>query len=298
MMYSPDHPHSHEGRGNAFAIATALNCAIVAVQLLSGTLAHSTALLADAIHNAGDVIGLFLAWGAYALSSRPATPRFTYGLSAGTILAALVNAMLLVGATGMIAWESLRRLFEPMPVASEIVIAAALLAIAGNAFSAWLLSPGGRDMNVKGAFWHLVSDALVSAGVVVAAMTVSLTGALWVDPLAGLAIAFVILWSTRGLLREAVNLSFHAIPSSIDIAGVNSYLASVPGLVRIHDLHIWPLSTTETALTCHFVVDGSFDAHALSRVGRELESRFAIGHATIQLENEGGEPCRLSVGGH
>ncbi len=296
---SHDHSHEHHRaaqRGSAFALATALNAAIVIAQLVFGFAAHSTALVADAAHNAGDVAGLLLAWGAYHLAKRAPTERFTYGLRSGTVLAALGNAMLLLLATGAIAWEALRRIAEPVPVESGTVIVVAAIAILLNAFSAWLLSGSERDANVKGAFWHLVADAAVSAGVVAAAILTAATGAQWIDPAAGIAIAAAILWSTWGLLREALDLSFQAVPASIDLDGVRGYLAAVPGVVRVHDLHIWPLSTTETALTCHFVVRGGFDAGAVCAVTDELDRRFRIGHATIQLEDEAGKPCRLAAG--
>ena len=278
----------------AFALATTLNVLIVGLQVWYGLISHSTALLADATHNAGDVIGLVLAWGAYMLAKRQPSERFTYGLRSSTILAALLNGMLLLVATGGIVWEALQRLINPAPVDAGIVLVIASIAILLNGLSAFLLSRGRGDINIRSAFWHLVSDAAVSAGVVVAGFLIIWTGYTLFDPLASILIGFVIVWSTWSLFREALRLSLQAVPSEINIETVRSYLSSTQGVERIHDLHVWPISTTETALTCHFVVNDSFDSLVLSKISDELEHRFKIDHATIQLEALDGKPCRLA----
>ena len=291
------HKHSHTERttfGTAFALATGLNVLIVALQVWYGFVSHSTALLADATHNAGDVIGLVLAWGAYILAKRQPSERFTYGLRSSTILAALLNGMFLLVATGGIVWEALQRIINPAPVDAGVILVIASIAILLNGLSAFLLSRGKSDINIRSAFWHLVSDAAVSAGVVVVGFLIVWTGYALFDPLASILIGFVIVWSTWGLFREALRLSLQAVPSEIDIEAVRSYLGGTRGVVRVHDLHIWPISSTETALTCHFVVNDSFDSSMLSKISDELEHRFKIDHATIQLETPDGKPCRLA----
>ncbi len=292
-----DHNHTHAPAkfGGLFAVATALNIGIVLTEVVFGLATHSTALLADAAHNTGDVIGLMLAWGAYVLAQRQPTKRFTYGLRSSTVLAALLNGMLLMVATGAIVWEAIRRFSEPVPVEGGVVMAIAALAIVLNGFSAWLLSRGQKDdINVQSAFWHLVADAAVSAGVVVAAFLIVKTGIQWIDSIASIAIAATIVWSTWGLFRESIRLSLQAVPSSIDIDQVNAYLINTPNVIAIHDLHVWPISTTETALTCHFVVHSSFDSSSLTAIVEELDHRFKINHSTIQLESEDGSPCALA----
>lgn len=293
---SDNHTHAKTKTFNvAFAIATGLNVLIVALQIWYGLLSHSTALLADAAHNAGDVIGLILAWGAYTLAKRLPTGRFTYGMRSSTILAALLNAMLLLVATGGIVWEAAGRLFTPVPVDGQAVMVIAGAAIVLNGFSAWLLSRGSKgDLNIHSAFLHLLSDAAVSVGVVVAGFAIAKTGIVQIDSLASIVIALVIVWSTWRLFREALRLSLQAVPEGIDITEVRLYLCGIQGVERIHDLHVWPISTTETALTCHLVVKNSFDSGLLDTLSRELEHRFKIDHATIQLETPDGRPCRLA----
>lgn len=297
MAYEHNEHVGIQNAGTAFAVATTLNIAIVLLQVGAGFFAHSTALLADAMHNAGDVLGLFLAWGAFKLAQRKPTNNFTYGMGSGTVLAAMFNGMFLLVATGAIAWEAVQRFFEPTPIEPNIVMAVAALAIVLNGLSAWLLSRGHKeDINVRSAFWHLVSDAAVSVGVVIAAFLIRMTGLLWIDPLASLIIALVILKSTWGLLREALRLSFQAVPASVNIEAVRSYLNGIEGVERVHDLHVWPISTTEVALTCHFRVNDRFDANSICKVSEELEHRFKIGHSTIQLEDINGDPCKLATG--
>jgi cobalt-zinc-cadmium efflux system protein len=289
------HSHAPASFGAAFALATVLNIALVTVQVIYGLAANSLALLADAGHNLGDCLGLVLAWGAHLLARRQPTARFTYGFGSASILSALVNAVTLLVATGGIAWEAIRRLGNPSEVAGGTVIIVAAAGIAVNGVSAWLLMTGRKDdLNIRGAFLHLVGDAAVSAAVVVAGIVILLTGWTMIDPIASLVVALAILWSSWSLLRESFRLSLDAVPSGIDPDAVREFLAQLPGVLSTHDLHIWAMSTTGTALTCHLVMPGGhpgdeFLAHAC----HELERRFAISHATFQIEIGDADMCRL-----
>jgi len=292
-----NHGHSHAPAtfGTAFALATALNIALVIIQAAYGVLAHSMALLADAGHNAGDVLALVLAWGSHAISQKHPTERYTYGFRSSSIIAALINATILLVVTGAIAWTALERLFAPQPVAGVTVMVVAAIAILINGAAAAVLSRGNTgDLNVYGAFLHLVADAAVSAGVVVAGLVILLTGWLWVDPVASLVISGVIVWSTWGLLRDAAKMSLQGVPPQIDPSAVRVYLQTLPAVAEVHDLLIWPMSTTETALTCHLVMpDGDPQPDFLDVVYVGLQQRFGIGHPTIQIER-GDRPCKLS----
>jgi cobalt-zinc-cadmium efflux system protein len=282
----PGHHHAPENFGPAFALGIALNIAFVLAQVFFGIAAQSLALLADAGHNLGDGIGLLLAWLASYLSARPATERRTYGMRRSSILAALANAVLLLVAVGGIAWEAIRRFSDPAPVASWTVIWVAAAGIAVNLGVA-LLFQGGRkgDLNIRGAFLHMMADAAVSAGVVVAGVLILLTGWHWLDPAVSLIISGVIVWGTWGLLRDSVNLALDAVPPGIELAEVRRYLQSLPGVTEAHHLHVWALSTTETALTVHLVKsEPSGDDALLETVNHDLGERFGIAHATIQLE--------------
>ena len=293
-----EHAHSHAPAnfGSAFAIATVLNVALVILEILYGLAANSLALLADAGHNLGDALGLVLAWGAHVLARQRPTDRFTYGYRSASILSALVNAVTLLVATGAIAWEAVRRFSDPGPVEGWTVIMIAAAAIVVNGLSAWLLMAGRKgDLNVRGAFLHLAADAGVSVGVVIAGAVILLTGWLWIDPFVSLAISGAILWGTWGLLREAVHLSMDAVPPDIDPADVQDYLRQLAGVASIHDLHIWAMSTTETALTCHLMMPGGHPGDAfLAAVCHELKHRFKISHATFQIELGDAEACSLA----
>ncbi len=292
------HHHDHHGAsasfGLAFSIATALNVTLVGIQATYGVVAHSMALLADAGHNAGDVLALLLAWGSHAISQSHPTERYTYGFRSSSIVAALINATILLVITGAIAWAAILRLFEPQPVAGVTVMVIAAIAIVINGVAAAILARGNtKDLNVYGAFLHLLSDAAVSAGVVVAGLIILLTGWLWVDPVVSLVISGVIVWSTWGLLRDAAKMSLHGVPPQIDPGAVRIYLQSLPAVAEVHDLHIWPMSTTETALTCHLVMpDGYPQPDFLEGVYVGLQ-HFGIEHPTIQIES-GDRPCKLS----
>ena len=271
--------------GRAFAFGIALNLAFVGVEVVCGLAAHSLSLLADAGHNFGDVMGLALAWAASAMSKRKATTRFTYGLRSSTILAALANAILLLIAVGGIGWEAIGRLRHPVAVEGSLVIWTALVGIAINTMTALAFRGGKEDLNVRGAYLHMASDALVSLGVVIAAFAMIKTGLLWLDPVVGLAISAVILFGTWSLLRETVQLALQAVPGSVDPIAVRDHLLGLPGLVDVHDLHIWGISTNQTALTAHLVMPGGHpgDKFIQSAV-HDIEHRFGITHSTLQVE--------------
>ena len=291
------HSHAPKDFGAAFAIGTALNLGFVVVQVVFGLFAHSLALLADAGHNLGDVFGLVLAWWASHLVKSIPTERRTYGLGRSSILAALANAVFLLVAVGGITWEAVRRFHDPTPVAGGTVMWVAALGIAINTATALLFMRGRKgDLNVKGAFLHMAADAAVSAGVVIAGAVIAYTGWHWLDPVTSLAINAVIVWGTWGLLRDSTNLALDAVPAGIDTAQVRSYLEALPGVVAVHDLHIWGLSTTQTALTVHLVKpDAEVDDGLLARASNELRAKFGIAHATVQLERgDAAHPCQLA----
>ena len=291
-----DHSHAPKDFGFAFAIGTALNLALVIAQLTYGLKSNSLALISDGVHNFSDVLGLLLAWGGSWLATRQPTASRTYGYRRASILAALGNAALLLIATGGLLLEAAQRLAgAPPAVASGTVLWVALAAIVINTATALLFMRGReQDLNIRGAFIHMAGDAAVSAGVVVVALLIGQTGWLWLDPAAGIAIGIVILWSSWGLLREGLNLALDAVPAGVDPAAVQAYLASLSGVTEVHDLHIWGMSTTETALTAHLVRPASqTDDRFLTDIAHELEHNFRIHHATIQIETGEGE-CRLA----
>ncbi|MBS0576422.1 MAG: cation transporter [Proteobacteria bacterium] len=292
------HAHAPADFGKAFAVGITLNLGFVIVEAIYGTLSNSLSLLADAGHNFGDVLGLVLAWGASVLVKKMPTQRRTYGLRRTSILASLVNALILLFATGAIAWEAIGRFAHPEPVASGVVMAVAAVGIAVNGFSAWLFASGSDDVNIRGAFLHLASDAVVALGVVVAAVVMRYTGWQWLDPAVSLAIVVAIAIGTWGLLRESVDLALDAVPRHIDPAKVESWLAALPGVEAVHDLHIWGMSTTEAALTVHLVrPNPDIDDMLLARIHRELRSQFRIDHVTVQFERGRGDfPCEQAPG--
>ncbi len=290
------HAHAHTTFGAAFAIGIALNLGFVVVEGAYGLLANSMALIADAGHNFSDVLGLAMAWGAAILVQRKPSQRFTYGLRSSSILAALTNAVLLLISVGAIAIEAVRRFFEPSPVAAETVIIVAAIGIAVNTITAVLFMSGRHgDLNVRGAFLHMAADAAVSAGVVVAGFAIAATSWEWIDPVVSLAIVAVIVFGTWSLLRDAVAMSLQGVPASVDPQAVREFLAGQPGVTAIHDLHIWAMSTTETALTCHLVVPGGYPGdQALATITAALRDRFAIPHATLQIETGDETQCALA----
>jgi cobalt-zinc-cadmium efflux system protein len=292
------HAHKHKSvTGRAFAIGIALNVIFVVVEWVLGVTANSLSLIADATHNFSDVLGLVLAGGAIALARRPPSTRFTYGLRGTTILAALGNAMLLLVATGGIAWEAILRFKSTAAVNETTMIWVAALGVVINAGTALLFMGGGKtDLNVRGAYLHMAADAGVSLGVVVAGAGMLLTGWTWLDPATSLLIVTVIFVGTWGLLRDSVRLALHAAPESVDPLNVRRYLTGLPGVTEVHDLHIWGMSTSETALTVHLMMPGGHPGDDfLAEVIRQIEAEFHIGHATIQIETgTSASPCALA----
>jgi cobalt-zinc-cadmium efflux system protein len=297
--HAHDHGHAHAtgDSSRAFLLGIVLNFGMVVIETVFGLAAHSMALLADAGHNLGDVLGLALAGGAALLAKRAPTGRRTYGFRKLTLVAALANGVLLLVATGAIAAESIRRLGAPEPIAATHVIVVAAAAVVVNGASA-LLFFGGRhgDLNVKAAFLHLMGDAAIALGVVASAFAVLRTGYVWIDPVASLVVAVLILVSTWSLLRRSLNLVLDAVPDGIDVESVRTFLAALPSVCEVHDLHIWAMSTTEVALTAHLVMPSrASEPSFLSHVCRELRDRFDIDHATLQVDSvEAPTPCVLA----
>jgi cobalt-zinc-cadmium efflux system protein len=295
--------HTHSGHGHnhglshpppdsnmAFAIGVSLNVAFVLVEVFYGLAANSLALLSDAAHNLSDVFGLLIAWAAIRLGKSLPTKHRTYGLRRSSILAALSNAIVLLIVVGGIVWEAVGRVGQPEAVVSATVIWVAACGVVINSISALLFMAGRKgDININGAFLHMASDAAVSLGVVLVGFGMGATGWLWLDPAVSIVIGIVIVWSTWSLLRESFNLATDAVPSGIDPHAVESYLTVLPGVQSVHDLHIWGMSTTETALTAHLVMpEPPLDDRFLHGVCGELQARFGIGHVTIQIEH--GDP--------
>lgn len=281
-----NHPHAPTDFSRAFAVGVALNVAFVIIEAFYGFLSGSLALLTDAIHNLGDVIGLLLAWGAATLAKRKPSLHRTYGYSRATILASLFSGLLLMGAVGAIGWEAINRLMSPVQSAGLTIAVVAAIGVVINTVTALFFFRGkDHDLNIRGAYLHMAADAAVSLGVVISGLLILKFGWPLVDPLISLLIALVILLSTWGLLRDSLNLAVDAVPKNVDPEAVRSYLCSLPGVNNVHDLHIWPLSTTDTALTAHLVMNTVPDVnHFLHDAAYELEHRFGIEHATIQIE--------------
>jgi cobalt-zinc-cadmium efflux system protein len=286
------HDHHHGPRGlpagqldRAMLIGVGLNVAFVVVEVAAGFLSGSLALLADAGHNASDVLGLLLAWGADWLARRPPSRRYTWGLGRSTILAALANAVLLLVACGAILWEAWHRLREPPPVAGTTVIVVAAIGVVINTVTALLFIRGHADANVRGAFLHMAADAAVSAGVVVAGIAIAFTGLAWIDPVVSIAIAAVIVAGTWGLFRESLDLALDAVPRGVDVAAVEAALGRVAGVTAVDDLHVWGPSTSEISLTAHLAVAADADADAvLAEATRVVRQEFHMAHSTIQVE--------------
>ena len=294
-----DHHHGHAPRsfGRAFLIGIILNALYVGLEALFGLFTGSLALLADAGHNASDVLSLLVAWGATILARRPPTGRYTYGFRRSPILASLFNALLLLVAMGGVVWEAVGRIGHPAKLAGGTVFWVAAVGLVVNTGTALLFAAGKDDLNIRGAYLHLLADAAVTLGVMVAGLAIVFTGAAWLDPVVSLAIAGVVLWSTWGLLRGSLEFSLDAAPESVDLDGIRHYLNALPGVKSVHDLHVWPLSTTQTALTAHLVVPQGVREpdRLLQRTSHELHDRFGIEHATLQLETGDLEhPCTLA----
>lgn len=288
----PSHPHgnhqhsSPDNYGQGFVIAIALNMTFVVVEFTYGFIANSTALMADAGHNLSDVLGLALAAGASILARQAANERYTYGLRSSSILAALANAMLLLIACGAIAWESVQRFSQPPVVAGLTITLVAVTGVIINGFSAWLFMKGSKgDLNIRGAYLHMAADAAVSAGVVIAGIAMIFTGWYWLDPVASLIIVAVVIMSTWGLLRDSLQLALSAVPAHIKMSAIDAYLRGQPGVTDIHDLHIWGLSTTESALTVHLIMPGGYPGDAfMDNIRETLNTRFSVHHSTVQIE--------------
>ncbi|MFN2500121.1 MAG: cation diffusion facilitator family transporter [Pyrinomonadaceae bacterium] len=296
------HTHTPANYGRAFAIGVTLNLAFVIIEVIYGRLSHSLALVADAGHNLSDVLGLVLAWGAMLLARRQPTPERTYGFRRSSILAALVNAAVLLISVGAIAWEAAGRVSHPSPVAEKTVIAVASIGILINAGTALMFMSGRkRDLNIRGAFLHMATDAVISLGVVLTGVAMIVTGWLWLDAVVSLVIVALIIYSTWGLLRDSLNLVLDAVPAGINMNDVKEYLASLPTCIDVHDLHVWGMSTTEAALTAHVVMaQTTCDDALLAQITNELHEKFGIEHATLQVEF--GDPtypcrCRLTPAG-
>jgi cobalt-zinc-cadmium efflux system protein len=288
--------HSHSEQidfGRAFAIGILLNTAFIGAEVAFGLLSDSLTLLADAGHNLSDVMGLLIAWGATNLERRSPTRRFTYGLRRTSVLAALANAILLLVSIGAIAWEAIRRLREPAPVSGLTMIWVAAVGVVVNGITASLFIGGRKgDLNVRGAFLHMTADAAVSAGVVMAGFVILYTGWMLIDPISSLAIVAIILLATWGLLRDSISLVLDAVPRGIDSVAVQNFLEQLPGVAAIHHLHVWGLSTTETACTAHVVKrEPQLDDDLLKQIAHELQERFGIEHTTIQFERCDGPDC-------
>ncbi len=291
---SHDHSHAPANYNKAFAIGIGLNVIYIIIEVIVGLTINSVALLADAGHNLSDVVSLLLAWGASYLTTLPPSKRRTYGLRKSSVLASLTNAIILLIAIGAIAWEAVRRFSHPQAIPGGTVMWVAGVGVVVNTATALLFMKGRKgDINIKGAYLHMAADAGVSVGVVLAGLAISLTGVLWIDPLVSLLIVLVIAIGTWGLLRDSVNLAMDAVPAGIDPAAVRRYLGEQPGVTEVHDLHIWAMSTTETALTAHLVKsERDADDAFLARLADDLHHKFEIGHTTIQLESRGGcEAC-------
>jgi len=290
------HHHAPANMGRAFAIGVGLNTAFVAAEVAAGLWTGSLALLADAGHNLSDVLSLLLAWGATVLAKRAPAGRRTYGLRKATILASLANAILLLVAVGAITSEAVRRFSEPASIDSNIVMLTASLGVLINGATAMLFMRGSHDdLNVRGAFLHMAADAGVSLAVVAGAFLMAQTGLLWIDPMLSLIIAAVIVLGTWSLLRDSADLAMDAAPRGIDVEAVRKYLAGLPGVEGVHDLHIWALSTTETAMTAHILRPRNVEADAFLHAACDgLATRFKIGHATLQVETDAAHACRLA----
>ena len=293
QSFGHSHSHSHHGHshapadfGRAFAIGVGLNLAFVIAEAAAGLITGSLSLLADAGHNMSDVLGLLIAWGGAALARRPPNKRFTYGYKGSTILAAMFNGLFLMFALGAITLGAIDRIGHPRPVEGMPVIIVAAIGILVNGATALLFVSGrDHDINIRGAWLHMIADAAVSAGVVIAGIAMMLTGAVWIDPFVSLTIVTLIFWSTWALLREAVNMLLAAVPSDLDRDNVEAELLCSPGVTRVHDLHIWPMSTTETALTAHLLVPSGHPGDLfLEDIRVRLKRRFGIDHVTIQVE--------------
>ena len=288
------HSHTPQNFGRAFSWGIGLNLTYVVLEVIVGLSIGSLGLVADAGHNASDVLSLIIAWAAARLSQRPPSERFTYGLKRSPIVASLFNALLLFGAMGIVFWEAIKRLQNPEPISGAAIIWVTLVGLVVNFGTAYLFAKGRDDLNIRGAFLHMMADGLVTLGVLLAGVLILYTGANWLDPVISLVIVGVVLWSTWGLFRDTMRLSLDAVPDGVDLEAVRKYLQNLPGVADVHDLHIWAMSTTETAMTAHIIVP-EFDGNAnplIQRACKGLHDHFEIVHTTLQIESgEPADPC-------
>jgi len=281
------HEHTNATNSRAFAIGIGLNVIFVAIEIFYGLLANSSALLADAGHNASDVLSLVFAWTAAWMATLKPKGKFTYGLRRTTILVSILNALLLFGAAIAIGWDAVGKIKNPEPVAGTQVMIVAGIGIVINGITAMLFMKGQKhDLNIRGAFLHMAADAGVSAGVVIAGLLINLTGLKWIDPVMSFIIIVIILWGTWKLFTDSINLALDAVPKHISIEKVRNFLLSKEGVTDIHDLHIWALSTTQVALTVHLIMPKGHDDLFIKELQKELHDRFGIDHTTFQVENE------------
>ncbi len=295
MSHAHDHGTSPVNYNKRFGLGIVLNLMLVVAQVIYGFQSNSVALLSDAFHNAGDVLGLVIAWGGFHIASLRPSDRFTYGLKNTTIIAAFLNAVLLFIAVGGIAWEALMRFNHPEVVQSKTVIFVAFVGMVINGITALFFLSGKHDINLRGAFLHLVSDALVSLGVVLGSIAILYTQWYWIDPALCLGISALIVFSSWSLCKESINLILHAVPEHIDTEKVRQFILSHETVVSVHDLHIWAISTTETALSAHIVISAiSQDNKLLKLLSDELAHQFKIAHATIQIEHQDEIHCGLT----
>ncbi|MDB5649312.1 MAG: czcD [Hyphomicrobiales bacterium] len=285
-VHGHGHDHAPKDFGKAFAIGLILNTGFVVVEVIYGLLGNSVALLADAGHNLGDVLGLVVAWIGVILSRRKPSARFTYGLGKSSILAALLNAMFLLVAVGAIGWEAIQRMIAPEPVATTTVMVIAAIGVFVNGITAWMFASGRKgDINVRAAFIHMAADAGLSAGVVLAGFIIAMTGLFWIDPMMSLVLNAVILWSTWDLLKSATTMVLSGVPEGTDMGELRTYLLSLPGVTDVRHLHVWSLSTRDVALTCHLVMpDGHPGDAMLAEAAAEVKEHFSINHPTFQID--------------
>lgn len=288
MNRESHHHHHHEkpDYNRAFAVGVVLNIIFVVIEVSYGVIANSLALITDAGHNLSDVMGLLMAWGASYLAGKQPSLRRTYGYSRATILASMFSGLLLLAAVVVIGWEAFQRFFEPAQPAGKTIMVVAAIGVVINSVTAWFFVSGKEhDLNIRGAYLHMAADALVSLGVVISGFVIWKFGLDWFDPLSSLIIAVVILWSTWGLLRDSLNLAIDGVPRGVDPDEVRGWLNSQPGVEGMHDLHIWPMSTTETALTVHLLMPSPpADDSFLHDLALQLQEQFKISHATFQVE--------------
>ncbi len=295
MSHNHSHSHTPETRdfNKAFIIGIALNIIYIVVEVTYGILVDSLALIADAGHNLSDVLGLILAWAASYLVKKSATDKYTYGFKKSSVLAAFLNAMILLVAIGVIIWEAINRFSEPREIPGTTIMIVAGVGVVINAVTAWLFFSGRKhDLNIKGAFMHMAADAGISLGVVMVGLILTFTNLYWLDPVVSIVIALIIFWGTWDLLKDSTSLALDAVPRDVDKEGVENYLDSLPEIDGFHDLHIWAMSTTETAMTVHVVVPKKDDRNKLiTKISTDLREKFGIVHTTIQTEDAGEEEC-------